>query len=91
MKIHGDDTTNRPNLEIIVKRKQEWFLEMQPIMNKYSFYNRYRIRCAHSFEVLLVALKQKNWLYIIKCACYVNFFIPAYIDLIRRVRSRNNK
>ncbi len=91
VKIHGDDTINRPNLENIVKRKREWFNVMNGVLNKYSWYNRYRIKCAHAFEVLLVAIRQSNFLYIAKCACYVNVFIPAYIDLYKRVRSRNNK
>lgn len=89
--IHGDDTTNRPNLDNIIKRKREWFHEMQSVINKYSFYDRYRIRCAHAFEVLLIAIRQKNIPCIIKCVCYVNIFIPAYIDLMRRVKSRNHK
>ncbi len=91
VKIHGDDTTNRPNLENIVKRKREWFYEMRDILKKYSAYNRYRIRCAHAFEVLLIAIRQNNIPWMVKCACYINIFIPAYIDLIRRVKSRNNK
>ena len=91
VKIHGDDTSNRPNLNSIVLRKREWFNEMRGVINKYSPYNRYRIKCAHAFEVLLVALKQKNILYVLKCICYVNFFVPAYVDLIRRIKSRNNR
>lgn len=91
VKIHGDDTINRPNLENIVKRKREWFNVMNGVLNKYSWYNRYRIKCAHAFEVLLVATRQRNFLYIAKCGCYVNIFIPAYIDLYKRLRSRNNK
>ncbi|WP_081778494.1 glycosyltransferase family 2 protein [Xylanibacter brevis] len=90
VKVHGDDITNRPNLENIVKRKREWFCEMKSVLSKYSMYNRYRIKCAHVFEVLLVALKQKNILYILKCICYVNVFIPAYIDLYRRIRRRKH-
>lgn len=90
VKIHGDDTTNRPNLDIIIKRKHEWFAEMQHAIKKYSLFNRYRIKCAHAFEVLLVAIRQRNIPYIIKCACYINLFIPAYIDLYRRMKSRNN-
>ena len=91
VKIHGDETTNRPNLGTIIKRKREWFDVMKEVINKYSLYNRYRIKCAHVFEVMLLAIRQKDILYIIKCACYVNIFVPAYIDLIRRIRSRNNK
>lgn len=91
VKVHGDDTTNRPNLETIVNRKREWFHEMGAVIKKYSIYNRYRIICAHVFEVLLIAIRQRNFSYIIKCACYVNIFIPAYVDLIRRFKSRNNK
>jgi glycosyltransferase involved in cell wall biosynthesis len=90
VKIHGDDTTNRPNLDNIIKRKREWFDEMKHIINKYSFYNRYRIRCAHAFEVMLIAARQRNVFCIIKCACYINLFIPAYIDLFHRIKSRNN-
>lgn len=90
VKIHGDDNTNRPNLENIIKRKQEWFHEMKDVINKYSWYNRYRIKCAHAFEVLLIAVRQRNVLYIFKCVFYVNIFFPAYMDLLRRVRGRNN-
>lgn len=90
VKIHGDDVANRPDLNNIVKRKREWFHEIQGAMKKYSLFDRYRIRCAHSFEVLLVAIRHRNIPYIIKCICFVNIFLPAYIDLIRRVKSRKN-
>jgi len=91
IKIHGDDASNRPDLSNIVRRKREWFYEMQGVMKKYSLYNRYRIKCAHSFEVLLLAIKHRNIPYIFKCICYVNIFLPAYIDLLKRVKSRNNR
>lgn len=91
VKIHGDDTTNRPNLDDFIKRKQEWFHEMDRVINKYSLYNQYRIRCAHVFEVLLIAIRQKDVKRILKCAFFVNIFVPAYIDLIRRAMRRYYK
>ncbi len=91
VKIHGDDTTNRPNLDNLIKRKQEWFHEMNRIVNKFSPYNQYRIRCAHVFEILLLAIRQKNIPCILKCVFYVNIFVPAYIDLIRRAMRRYYK
>lgn len=91
VKVHGDDTTNRPNLDNIINIKREWFHEMQRVINKFSPYNRHRIRCAHVFEVLLIAIRQKNIPCILKCAFYVNIFIPAYIDLIRRLKRRYSK
>lgn len=89
VKINGDDATNRPNIHNVIKRKQEWFNVVNYVVKKYSLYNRCRIKCAHAFEVLYMALKERNIKYVILCMCYVNIFIPAYIDLYKRYKSRN--
>lgn len=91
VKIHGDDNTNRPDLKNFILRKREWFKSISDVLGRYSFYNRYRIRCAHAFEILYVALKQKNLMYIMICLCYINIFIPAYFDLYKRIKGRDIK
>ncbi len=89
VKIHGDDNTNRPDLKMLVLRKREWFRSIRDVLSKYSIIKRHRIRCAHAFEVLYLALKQKNVIYILLCICYINLFIPAYFDLYKRIKARD--
>lgn len=89
VKIHGDDNANRPDLKSFVLRKREWFYSINDVLKKYTAFKRHRIKCAHAFEILYIAIKQRNILYILLCICYINLFIPAYFDLCKRIKGRN--
>ena len=91
VRIHRDDTTNRPNLEKIIECKKALFQTIYPIYKKYNWWERRRIVCGHAFEVLRNAWKSRNIKYVFISLLRINFFIPAYIDVIKKYLFRKNK
>lgn len=88
VKIHCDSTLNRPNVERLIKIKEDYFKSVKEYLDKYSSKERKRIKANHYFEVSYIALKERKFMTLIKYLFKAGFSIPAIKDLIRRCTDR---
>ena len=88
VKLHTDSDINRPNLEKFIVAKKAFFKSVDGELKKYSKADQKRIKNAHYFEIVFMALKTKNLGIAIKYTAKVGFSRKAYADLKRRYLSR---
>ena len=57
LKIHIDSGLNRPNVEKLINAKNNYFIKLEHIINKYSSYQINEIYKAHNLELFRVCFK----------------------------------
>lgn len=88
VKVHADSEINRPNLEKLIGVKEAFFKSVEKTIAKYDKKTQRKIRNAHHFEVIYVALRQKRLGIAFKYVFKIGFSVRAYIDVFKRYRSR---
>jgi glycosyltransferase involved in cell wall biosynthesis len=86
--VHADSELNRPNLEKLISVKEQFFKVVDETIQKYDKSTQKKIRNAHHFEVVYVALRQKKFGVAAKYMLKIGVSIQAYIDVFRRYMSR---
>ena len=61
VKNHIDSEMNRPNVERLIQVKQAYFQAIGETVRGYGKKEKRRIRNAHLFEIIFIALKQRKW------------------------------
>jgi glycosyltransferase involved in cell wall biosynthesis len=86
--INVDDTNNAPNAEKLIEIKEHFFKAIQKHIDQYTLKEQKRIKAAHYFEIVFVALRERKIILAIQYLVKVGFTIAPYIDLIERVKKR---
>ena len=84
VKIHQDSVINKPNLEKTIAYKEIYLKRMQEHIKKFTLRDQKRIYCAHHFEVVTAALKERKINVAIKYLFKVGLNIQAYRDFLKR-------
>lgn len=88
VRIHSDSAINRPNVEKLIRIKEDYFKSVNRYLNKYSPKEQKRIMANHYFEVSYIALKERKFMTFIKYLLKAGVSIPAIRDLIIRYSDR---
>lgn len=88
LKVNVDDAQNRPNTDEIISIKNDFFCSIENIMNNLSKRDSKRVYKAHYFEIIHVAIKNKNYIVALKYIFKIGFSLRSYMDLIKRIKSR---
>lgn len=88
VKVHSDSTINRPDVEKLIRIKQEYFQSVKQYLDKYSPSERRRIMANHYFEVAYIAIKERKITTFIKYLFKAGISFPAIKDLFGRLSER---
>ena len=88
VKIHRDSEINRPNAKSIIEIKKKFFRSVQDLFDSCTSKEKRIIKFAHCYEVLFVALKQKQFVMAIKYFFKAGISIKGYKLLIKRAQYR---
>lgn len=88
VKLHSDSNINRPSYERLVTIKKDFFKAVASHLDLYSKQEQRQIKAAHRFELAFAALKEHRWLTGIKQIAKVGISIPAYKNLLKRIKDR---
>ena len=88
VKINTDSKINRPNTEAIINVKKDFFESINDTFEKYNSKEKNRIKNAHYFEIIFVALKEKKIMVAIKYFFKIGFNTKSFRDVYRRYRLR---
>jgi glycosyltransferase involved in cell wall biosynthesis len=89
--INVDNTSNAPNSERLIEIKEHFFKVIQSHLEQYDLKEQRRIKAAHNFEIVFIALREHKIGIAIRYLFKIGFNISSYIDLMKRVRGRRNK
>lgn len=85
--VYGDSLINRPSVERIIQIKRDYFNSVRTVFNSKSPKERTLIKCAHFYEIVFAALKNRNFLiafeYLIKAGLHpvaISMLIKRYKD-----------
>lgn len=86
--LHADSEINKPNTEKFIKAKSELFKSVQNELNNYCRSERIRIRNAHYYEIVFVAIKSKNYGIAIKYILKAGINPASIHDFFKRFKER---
>lgn len=86
--VHTDDPSNRPDTKKLIGVKENFFKAMTDNMNLYSKKEQKNILASHYFEIILVALREKKFKYVIEYLFKIGLNISAYKNVFRRYKER---
>lgn len=86
--VYGDSLINRLSVERIIQVKKEYFNSVSAVFNSYSKHEQTLIKCAHYYEVVFAALKNRNFLIAIKYALKAGCHPTAISMLIKRYKDK---
>lgn len=89
--LHTDIGGNRPTASQLVEIKSYFFERMKEHFNKYDDKTKKRILAGHYFEVILLALREKNLRISFRYLLKVGVDPIAYFDLFKRFLGRKKK
>lgn len=88
VKMHCDSTLNRPNVERLIKIKEDYFKSVKDYLDKYSPKEQKRIMANHYFEVSYIAFKEKKISTFIKYLFKAGSSFQAIKDVLGRFSER---
>ena len=88
VRLHADSEINRPNVEKLIKAKEAFFKSVDGEYRKYSKSDQKRIRNAHYYEIVLVAIRAKKYDIAIKYMLKAGFKPQSVKDLLKRYKER---
>lgn len=88
VKLHTDSDINRPNLEKFIAAKKAFFQSVDGEYKKYSKADQKRIRNAHYFEIILMAVRAKKYWTAAKYMAKIGISPRAYKDVYQRYVGR---
>lgn len=88
VKVYADSETNRPNVEKLIKAKEAFFRSVEDEFNKYSKSDRKRIKNAHYYEIVLVAIRAKKYNVAAKYMLKAGLKPQSVKDLRKRMKER---
>lgn len=83
-----DDDRNRPNAIDLIQIKKSFFLNTKKHLEKYDKKTQKRIYAAHYFEIVFVAIKEKNFKIAINYLLKIGLNPYAYFDVFKRFLTR---
>ena len=86
--VYADSDINKPNVDKIISTKNDFFKSINSIFMKYGLKERKRIKNAHYFEIVLVALRAKKVGLAIKYFFKTGLYPRSFLDLYRRYKER---
>ncbi len=86
--VHSDSSANKASSKKLIDVKKQYLAIEEPIIKGYSKKDQKRIKGAHYFEIVLVALREKKISTAVKYTLKVGPNLQAYKDLLRRMKSR---
>lgn len=91
LKINTELGTNRPNVYNFIKIKEDFFKNITKHFELYTKKEQVQIMNAHYFEIILIAIREKNIPIIFKYISKIGINIESYKHLYVRFKSRKNK
>ena len=88
VRLHADSEINRPNVEKLIKAKEAFFKSIEGEYKKYSKSDQKRIRNAHYYEIVLVAIRAKKYDIAVKYMLKAGFKPQSVKDLLKRFKER---
>ena len=88
VKLHADSEINRPNVEKLIKAKKAFFQSVDGEFKKYSKSDQKRIRNAHYYEIVLVAIRAKRYDVALKYMVKAGIKPQSVKDLFKRFKER---
>jgi glycosyltransferase involved in cell wall biosynthesis len=86
--VYGDSLINRPSLDRIIKVKNDYFNSVSSVFNTYSKRDRVLILCAHYYEVVFAAIRNKQYRMVFKYLLKAGIHPAAIIMLINRFKNK---
>lgn len=86
--VYSDSKINRPNTKKLINAKKKLFESTSNAYLKYDKKTKRRIRNVHNFEIVFVALRNKNIFVALRYLLKIGFSFSAYKDLFERIRER---
>ncbi len=86
--VYGDSLINRPSLENFIQVKKEYFASIASVLESYSKHKQTLIKCAHYYEVMFCAMKEKNIGAVVKYAAKAGIHFEAIKMLIKRFKDK---
>ena len=88
VKMHVESSINRLNAKEQALNKEEFFISVQDVLNKYPRRIQRRIKSAHYYEVAYISLKERSYSLVFKYA-FKGLLAPlSLIDLYKRYLNR---
>ncbi|SHH94279.1 Glycosyltransferase involved in cell wall bisynthesis [Clostridium collagenovorans DSM 3089] len=89
VRINTELEENRPTTQNIISIKEEFFKKTQRHFEIYDKKVQRQIYSAHYFEIILVAIRERNYKIVIKYIMKIGININAYLSVLRRFKERN--
>jgi len=86
--IHTDSEMNRPDSRRLIEVKKAFFDSVEPVINTYDRRSRKSIRNAHRFEIVLMALKERNIGTALGYMLRIGISPRAYREVLSRLYNR---
>jgi glycosyltransferase involved in cell wall biosynthesis len=88
VKINIDSGENRPKAKDFIEIKNSFFNKMKKHINIYDKRTQKRIYAAHYFEIVFIAVKERNIKIAVSYLLKIGFNLHAYIDVYKRFLAR---
>lgn len=88
VRIHADSASNHPDVRAMAEIKKQFLSVMQERIATLSPSRQRRIRAAHWFEIVVAALKQRDFPFALLYLLKIGFCPRAYADVWRRYLDR---
>lgn len=88
VKLHADSNINRPTLNTFIKIKEDFFRAMSDLFKSYSKVQQNLILSAHYYEIVFVALKEKNFYIAMKYIFKAGIHPKAISMLMQRIKDK---
>lgn len=91
VRIHADSTSNHPPVRAMAEIKQQFLSAMHTRIAALPPSQQRRIRAAHWFEIVVAALKTKDFPFALRHLLKIGFCPQAYADVWKRFLDRRPK
>ena len=90
LRIHADSTSNHPDVRAMAALKNQFLSAMRTRIESFSPSQQRRIRAAHWFEIVVAALKAKDFPWALRHLLKIGICPQAYADVWKRYRDRRS-
>jgi len=88
VKLHEDSNMNRRGIEKTIQAKEDFFRVEKETIERYSKLYRKKIYSAHYFDIIINAIRTKDFLIAVKYLLKIGFSVGSYIEVINRYNRR---
>lgn len=90
IRIHADSTSNHPDVRVMADIKSRFLSAMRTRIESLPASQQRRILAAHWFEIVVAALKEKEYFQALRYLLKIGISPQAYADVLERYRKRKS-